>query len=626
MQNFKKLNAEVVKLFFHSVQDPVSILEERVFVECNASTFDMFNIKSGEGLIGKTPWHISPEYQPDGMLSEEKAAKMIEKCIEEGSNRFEWLHLRPDGSHFYGDIHLIRIPETEKETILVLWRDITEAVETQKAYKETEQIYKSVLDNAPTAILIHSDMRWVYANKAVGEIFKVDTEKIMGADIFKYVAPDQKEMITENAKKRAAGEKVPDRYDMRVITESGEEKHLDVKVSPVVFNNKRSVLINCVDITERVAAQKQLEDSEEQLRITLNSIGDAVIATDREGNIVMMNPLAEKLTGWHLEEAKGEKLDTVFMIVNAVSRKKVENPVKKVLEKGETVGLANHTVLCSKDGAEYHIADSGAPINDNEGNIRGVVLVFRDITEKYLLEEQIRQTQKMDAIGQMASGIAHDFNNMLSGLIGNAEILSELVDSGAEEYEYVEKIMDISTKAVNLTRRLLNFSRRNEDLSTEIDIHDLILETVNLLKSSLGSKIEIKDLFYSGSSTVKGDAAQLQNTLINILFNARDAMPEGGVIKISTSKLDLRNSAVNPMFLSPGEYLCVAVEDSGTGIKDDILDKIFEPFFSTKEKGAGTGLGLVSARKTAKDHGGSIAVESEVGKGSVFKIYLPISN
>jgi PAS domain S-box-containing protein len=625
MQGLKSSDIKMIKMFLDSLNEPVSILENGVFVDFNKETLEMLNLNDPEDFRGKTPWDISPELQPDGIPSEIKAGGKIKKCLEEGSNRFEWHHLRPDGTSFYADVLLVKVPETENEVVLVIWRDITESYEERKTLIETEKVYKAVLDNAPTAIMIHKGNKWIYANKAVGEIFSMDSENIIGADIFKYIAPDEKDTIARNAAKRARGEEVPDRYDMHVITENGQEKYLDVKISPVVFEGESAVLINCVDITQRVVARKALEQSEEHLRTTLNSIGDAVIATDGNGKITMMNPLALKLTGWSVEEAKGLDLDEVFNIVNAYTRKKVESPVTKVLKAGDIVGLANHTVLIGKNGKEYQIADSGAPIKDGSGAIKGVVLVFRDVTEQYILEEQIKQTQKIDTIGLMASGIAHDFNNMLSGILGSVELLSDIVDQNSEASGYVKNIMELSMKAVELNRKLLGFSRKNIKIK-EVHAGALISDTIDLVKTGLGQKINIEKMLCEPDPVFKGDFSQLQNALINLIFNARDAMPLGGSITISTSIFTVSENEVSTLLLKAGQFVNISVTDSGTGIAPEIKEKIFEPFFTTKEKGAGTGLGLLSVTKAAKDHNGAVTVESELGKGSVFSIYLPVSN
>lgn len=181
-------------------------------------------------------------------------------------------------------------------------------------------------------------------------------------------------------------------------------------------------------------------------------------------------------------------------------------------------------------------------------------------------------------------------------------------------------------KAVQLTKRLLDFSRKSTDSSVNIRIHALISETIELVKTGLGHGFKIEKGLYDGDPVIKGNATQIQNALINLIFNARDSMSEGGAISVETSLADISKDTVNPLMLSSGRYINVSVRDSGTGIDPDIIDKIFEPFFTTKEKDAGTGLGLVSVTKAAKDHGGTVAVDSEVGKGSVFHIYLPVSN
>jgi PAS domain S-box-containing protein len=624
MEKLKSTDLKMIKMFLDCLNEPVSIIEDGIFADCNKETLEMMKLSSPSDFNGKTPWEISPEKQPDGRFSDIKARDMINKCLEDGSNRFEWHHLRPDGTSFFADVLLVKIPETEKKVVLVIWRDITEAVQERETLVKTEKIYKAVLDNAPTAIMIHKNNRWVYANKAVSGMFGVDMEKIIGLDIFKYVAPDQKKMIMENAAKRSRGEKVPDRYDMHIITEDGEEKYLDVKISPVLFNGENSTLINCVDITERVYAKKELEESEEHLKTTLNSIGDAVIATDKNGYVTMMNPLAQKLTGWSLDDAKGKSLNKIFKIVNAHTRKKVASPVEKVLKVGEVVGLANHTVLCSRSGREYQIADSGAPIKNSKGEINGVVLVFRDVTEQYLLEEQLKQTQKMDAMGQLASGVAHDFNNLIGGLMGNAELLSDLVTKDSELLEYVDNIRNISLKTMDLTKRLLDFSRKSSREYKSISVCDLIDDTIKLVQTGIGRNIEIKRNFSSKEIFIKGDVSQLQNGLINLIFNARDAMSDKGVITIETSIFKINDDTVNTLFLTPGDYAAISVIDTGCGMEPEVMERIFEPFFTTREKSAGTGLGLVSVNKAVKDHSGTVTVTSTPGKGSVFTLYLPI--
>jgi PAS domain S-box-containing protein len=337
----------------------------------------------------------------------------------------------------------------------------------------------------------------------------------------------------------------------------------------------------------------------------------------------MMNPVAQMLTGWDISEAKGELLENVFKISNAFTGEIVENPVTKVLKHGEIVGLANHTVLKARNGDEYQIADSGAPIKDESGNIRGVVLVFRDVTEKYLVEEHLRQTQKMEAVGTLASGLAHDFNNMLAGIIGSAEIVADLVKGNDEAHQFAQRIRESAMKANDLTRQLLNFSRKSRKEIIEINPRDLILSTIDLVRSGIGSKIEIRTENIFENVSIKGDYTALQNALINLMFNARDAMPSGGRMEISTSEYAVKEHVFDKMLLNPGSYLKISVHDTGHGIDGSIIEKIFNPYFTTKPKEKGTGLGLAMVLKTVTEHNGAVTVASEPGNGSTFEIYLP---
>ena len=379
-------------------------------------------------------------------------------------------------------------------------------------------------------------------------------------------------------------------------------------------------------ISERKQAMARLHRSEENLRITLNSIGDGVIATDIAGRVTHMNPVAEKLTGWSTEEAAGKPMDSVFKIIQAHTRKPADNPVTKVLATGEVVDLANHTVLVAKDGTEYQIADSGAPIRSDSGLIQGVVLVFRDVTEEYLLQEQLRQSQKMEAIGLLAGGVAHDFNNMLSGIIGAAELLKhQKKHLGSDNTRHVDLILQAATRAADLTAKLLAFGRKGKMTTATIDIHKLIEDTAAILTRTIDKKIKIIVDLHADKFSVCGDASSLQNIVMNLGINASQAMPGGGEIHISTRNrnLDTDHCQGNPFIIEPGEYIDLEIRDTGIGIAKEHLPRIFEPFFTTKLPDQGTGLGLAAAYGTVRDHHGEITVFSEEGQGTCFHILLP---
>jgi PAS domain S-box-containing protein len=370
---------------------------------------------------------------------------------------------------------------------------------------------------------------------------------------------------------------------------------------------------------------QNLWDREESLRITLNSIGDAVIATDERGIIRRINPVAETLTGWSRQEAVGRPLTDVFRIVHGSTRAPVENPVQKVLARGEVVGLATPSLLLARDGREHQVADSGAPIRDRHGQTVGVVLVFRDVTEQQALETQLRQAQKMDAIGQMAGGIVHDFNNLLSGMMGSAELLAARMAPDDPGRRFVETIMQTGRTATDLARKLLTFARRDRGEMVPLDLHKILRDVGNLLEHSLPRQVILRFDLQAPRPTLMGNAADLQSVFLNLCLNARDAMPHGGILTIASRTLAImpgeRLDGVLP--LSVGEYLSIEVTDTGVGIPPEQMEHLFEPFFTTKGSGQGTGLGLSAVYGAVKRHRGSVRVSSMVGRGTTFQILLP---
>lgn len=367
-------------------------------------------------------------------------------------------------------------------------------------------------------------------------------------------------------------------------------------------------------VTQRVRAEADLREREDQLRVTLRSIGDAVIATDTAGLVTDLNPVAELLTGWSQRDARGRPLDEVFRIVNAQTRATVESPVRQVLATGRIVGLANHTVLIARDGRERHVADSGAPICGDDGRLRGVVLVFRDVTEETQARERAQRDERLRGLGQLAGGIAHDFNNILTAIIGGAGLLETHLPAADDKgRRHVQMIATAAARAASITRQMLAYARRQPMVASELDMHQLVHETLALLRLSLDPRITVELDLAAADARLAGDPAQLQTALMNLCINASHAMPEGGRLRISTRLID------GPARLE------LAVEDSGVGIPPEQLPCIFEPFFTTKAPGKGSGLGLPSALGTVQQHGGTIEVASQVGVGTTMRIILPVS-
>jgi PAS domain S-box len=344
-----------------------------------------------------------------------------------------------------------------------------------------------------------------------------------------------------------------------------------------------------------------------------------VIATDMQGSIALMNNVAETLTGWSVDEAAGKPLSAVFNVVNELTREHLESPVEKVLLSGDNVELANHTLLISRDGTERVIADSGAPIKDTKNKIIGVVLVFRDITEKQKFMDTIQRTAKLESLGILAGGIAHDFNNLLTGIYGYMD-LARSVSKDPRLTEYFEAMLATMKRAKSLTLQLLTFSKGGSPVQKITPLLPFIQDTAQFALS--GSNISCHFSLAEDLWPCNIDKDQIAQVIDNIVINAQQAMPDGGTIEINAANVSFGEKK-HPM-LAQGDYVKVSIKDFGIGIPKEIMPRIFDPFYSTKLKGHG--LGLATCHSIMSRHGGYIDVESEPGKGSTFHLYLPASS
>ncbi len=370
---------------------------------------------------------------------------------------------------------------------------------------------------------------------------------------------------------------------------------------------------------ERSRAEEAIAAEKERLAVTLQSIGDGVITTDTGGRIVLMNRVAEELTGWSQGDAAGRPLSEVLHLLNEKTGRPVENPAVKVLETRGMVGFADNTILKAKDGTERLIADSAAPICAKKGEIIGVVLVLRDITEKQKLEEEILKAQKLESLGVLAGGIAHDFNNLLTAILGNISIAKAYIKPENGLFERLTEAEKASLRAKGLTRQLLTFAKGGVVVKKTASVAELIKDSVCF--ALRGSNVKCKVSIAEDLRPVEIDEAQFSQVIDNLVINAQQAMPDGGTVEVSAENVTVRPEDLLPV--KEGDFIKLSIKDHGVGIPRKNMQKIFDPYFTTKEKG--TGLGLSTTYSIIKKHDGFITVESEPGKGTTFHIYLPAS-
>ncbi|HOI16363.1 MAG TPA: ATP-binding protein, partial [Geobacteraceae bacterium] len=333
--------------------------------------------------------------------------------------------------------------------------------------------------------------------------------------------------------------------------------------------------------------------------------------------IVLLNKVAEELTGWSQEEARGRRLSEVFRIIGEKNRQPCPDPVERVLTTGLTIELANHTILVSRDGKERIIADSAAPIRDRESRVVGAVLVFRDITEKRKMEEELLKSQKLESIGVLAGGIAHDFNNLLTAILGNISLSKMYVSEGDKVHQKLVEAEKASLRARDLTQQLLTFSRGGAPVKKTAAVTDIIRDSVAFTLS--GSRATYRFSIADELWPVEVDEGQMSQVINNLILNADQAMPSGGVIEVGCSNLAVGVDSLLP--LRNGRYVVITIKDQGIGIPDEALPRIFDPYFTTKKDGKG--LGLATVYSIVRNHDGHISVHSTPGVGTTFTIYLP---
>lgn len=383
--------------------------------------------------------------------------------------------------------------------------------------------------------------------------------------------------------------------------------------------DKKQVEMYSTQLEHLVAERtKELSISEKWHRAIFDNATDGVIVLDKNGVIINVNQRASDITGITKDALIGINIE---LIESKGDKEKYHDRMTRILN-GES--LIYETERYRKDGSKVVMEVSSKMIEI--GVETYIQSFYRDITEKKSVQEQLIHSQKMESIGILAGGIAHNFNNILTAILGYAELLLEFSNLDDVSRQKVQNIEISARKAAVMIRQMLRFARRETHEVLPLNLHDAVNDTVKLFEGALSKNIRLSVNLDAHTHIVNGDPNQIEQVLMNLLVNAKDAMPNGGLITISTRLIGVAGDMLNiPAYIMPGRYVILTVSDIGTGMPQEILNKIFDPFFTTKEKGKGTGLGLATVYGIVKDHKGYISVQSDIGKGTTFDIYLPIS-
>jgi two-component system, cell cycle sensor histidine kinase and response regulator CckA len=483
-----------------------------------------------------------------------------------------------------------------------------------------EEIFRLVSENAADLIaVVDMNGNRIYNSLSYEKVLGYSPEELRASSSFEQVHPDDRERVKEAAEEaRRTGMGRPLEYRFR--HKDGTWRVLESTASVISDSDgkpTRIVIVNR-DITERKIAVEAVRRSESSFRSLVGDAPYGIFKADLAGNLLMVNPALERILGYrssdellainlaagiHRHPAEFQKMKEIFLRDDHIKDIEVE--------------------WKQKNGAFLTVRCSGRPVKDEAGTF--IEVFAEDVTERRVMERQLRMAQKMEAVGRLSGGIAHDFNNLLGVIIGYIQVMKRNLVPGQSSFEYAEEIEKASQRAVSLTRQLLAFSRQQILDPVNLNLNTLVSEMEKMLPRLIGEDIQLNLILDPEIGQVKADPGQLEQVVMNLAVNARDAMADGGELTIRTANAEFDAAFVNEHPGSiPGRYVMLAVGDTGIGMDPEILAHIFEPFYTTKDRDKGTGLGLATVYGVVKQSSGYITVESEKGKGALFKIYLPL--
>jgi PAS domain S-box-containing protein len=585
----------------------------------NAACEETFGYRMEEMIGRKFSEFQTPEY------AQRDISTFIDLLNGKELHGYETVHISKDGQEVFLTVNAKAVINDTGTVCSIRGTafNITSRKLTERKLIENEKILKEAQRLAHIGNwqlnLITKELTW---SDEVYRIFEIEpgSAELTYEWFFTVIHPDDRKLVENAFQQSLIGES---KYNVvhRIMFKDSRIKYVNEKCETVFDSSGNPLFSNGIvqDITDRKIAENRLFEEKELLDITLGNISDAVITTDISGKILIMNHVAEQLTGWTAGDASGKNIRSVLKLIRNSSPDEFENPVKTVLDEKKQVNFESLLQVESIDKKLKNVELSGAPIRKPDGSLFGVVLIVRDITEKLEYSTNLQRADKLEAIGVLAGGIAHDFNNLLGGIFGYIDLANETTNDPVIS-KYLSKVMSAIDRARGLTQQLLTFAKGGAPLKTPGDLKTLLRNSVPfaLSGSNVLCKFEIDESLWQCSF----DKNQIVQTIDNIVINAQQAMPLGGIVRVIASNCHIAEGEHS--FLQAGNYVRIAIIDTGIGIPNEHIRKIFDPFFTTKEKGHG--LGLSTCYSIVKRHGGFIDVESEPGKGSTFIIFLPADN
>ncbi len=503
-------------------------------------------------------------------------------------------------------------------------RDVTERERATKALSEREQFFRTITERTTDLVMIIDAAGLIrYVSPSYDTMLGYSEKQLVGQSALNLVHPDDLpdaqillgELVNENLE-AASGE-------YRVKDADGFYRHFDFRARNLLNDPAiRGIVADARDVTERRAAERALQNSEERFRKVLEVSGEGIVTRDADMRITFANERFATMLGYTVEELLGRNVHEII----APSHLPMQ---RESAERRRATGVAETMDMefLHKDGSPIPAILAVSPTFDDAGNFTGALGMITDMTERKQLEAQLRQSQKMEAVGRLAGGVAHDFNNLLTSIKGHVDLVLGEIPQDSPAWTDVNEIQKAADRAAALTHKLLAFSRRQMLQPVVLDIDTAVSEMAEMLERVIADRVEMIIELNGTDMRVHADRSQLEHAVLNLVANASDAMPDGGEIRIRTDafEMDQEFSRVNKGAI-PGSYVRIAVSDTGTGMDEETLAHLFEPFFTTKGIGRGSGLGLATVYGIIKQSGGYVRASSEVDRGTTFEIFLPRVN
>ncbi len=501
----------------------------------------------------------------------------------------------------------------------LLVKEINERKAAEHSARESEEKYRTLVDNAMESLIVVQDGVIKYINRRSALLTNRSEEDVLARPFLDYVYPEDRETLIRRYMSLMAGQTTPERRICRLLTVSNDTVWVELESIVIQWNDKPALLVFAADITEQKKAEAALRLVLARLNAVLDALPDAVCLKDLEGKFLFMNKAFEEFISARREDAVGSTLED-FNLPEQLKRKLVEYDAHAVQCREPFLRESTY----SSGKRTHHLEIMTFPVFDESQTMLGTGRILRDVTERKLLDKQIRTSHKMDALGRLAGGISHDFNNLLQVISGYSELLL-LKTSGQNKLRGdIQNIIKAASMGKNLVKRLPAFSRSVQTPLEPLKLNDLIGEMEELLTRTIPKMIAVHLELDKGTACIKADPTQIEQVLLNLVINARDAMQDEGELSISTTNVVLdEDYCKTQIAATPGSYVALTVRDSGSGIPDDVIGHIFDPFFTTKSVGEGTGLGLATAYGIMMQHGGFITCDTEMNLGTIFTLYFP---